>query len=367
MEANMKSTRNLSTLNCFVNGFENAEWWVGIDVHARSYAVTLQRSDGQIRTWTAPADPRSLLASFSRLGIVPRAIAQEAGPTGYDLARTVEASGIAVIVAAPSRIPRPVAAGAKCDRLDCRRLADYAARGLLTSIAIPDLDEETFRGLVRRRQAVTDQIRRCKQRIKSMLIYHDIQEKMDLTTWSASNRRWLQTAELPRDARAILDSLLEELSSHEKNRERIDDNLEVCVESNPALKKRRTALTSVPGVGNGVAHTFLSEVFRPGRFTRAGEVTSYLGLAPMVHHSGESIPSGRLRPVGQKRLRSLLVEASWRWKKEDPGADAIYARVLGRTGIAQKAIVAVARRLAEILWRLSIEQRPYYPMPFAER
>lgn len=363
----MHCIRNVSSLDGFVKGFEQTDWWVGIDVHKHSYAVSLRRSDGQMRTWTSPADPQRLLTTFTRMGIMPNAIAQEAGPTGYDLARRFTAAGIAVIVGAPSRIPRPVTAGAKCDRLDCRRLAEYAARGMISSIAIPTVEEEAFRGLVRRRQAVTDHIRQCKQRIKAMLLYHDIPHKPDIASWSAANRALLANLELPIPLRSMLDSLLEELRAHEENQKRIDIQLSHCVDTDPVLSRRLAALTSTPGVGERVGITYLSEVFRPERFTRGDEVASYLELVPMVHHSGEKTPNGRIRPVGQRRLRSLLVEASWTWKSKDPGAQDIYARVLAKTGIAQKAIIAVARRLAEILWRLSIEQRPYYPMPIATR
>ena len=118
-------------------------------------------------------------------------------------------------------------------------------------------------------------------------------------------------------------------------------------------------LQSVPGVGQVVATSFMLELFCPDRFQRAEEVTSYLGLAPMVRHSGEKTPSGRLRPVGQTRLRSLLIEAAWMWRQYDPYARELYNRFLGRMGIAQKAIAAVARKLAVILWRLYVEQRPY--------
>ena len=81
----------------------------------------------------------------------------------------------------------------------------------------------------------------------------------------------------------------------------------------------------------------------------------------MVRHSGEKTPSGRLRPVGQTRLRSLLIEAAWAWRQYDPYARELYHQFLSRMGIAQKAIVAVARRLAVILWRLYVERRPYRP------
>jgi len=41
------------------------------------------------------------------------------------------------------------------------------------------------------------------------------------------------------------------------------------------------------------------------------------------------------------------------WKQRDPAAETFYRRILGRTGLPQKAIVAVARKLAILLWRLS--------------
>jgi transposase len=84
-----------------------------------------------------------------------------------------------------------------------------------------------------------------------------------------------------------------------------------------------------------------------------------LGLAPTVKHSGEKNPRGHLVPVGQKRLRSLLIEVSWIWVAHDKYAANLYHKLLGKTGIPQKAIAAVARKLAIILWRLSIEKRAY--------
>jgi len=65
-------------------------------------------------------------------------------------------------------------------------------------------------------------------------------------------------------------------------------------------------------------------------------------------------------PTGQKVLRSLLVEAAWRWKSADPWAQVHYNKLLSRCGLAPKAISALARKLAIVLWRISIEKRAYY-------
>jgi len=122
------------------------------------------------------------------------------------------------------------------------------------------------------------------------------------------------------------------------------------------------SLTSVPGVGTVVATSFHLELFRPERFQRSEEVASYLGLSPTVRHSGEQTPRSSLASCGQKRLRSLLIEAAWMWRTKDAKVGEVYNKLLSKTGIAQKAITALARRLAIILWRLSIEQRPYRPV-----
>jgi len=349
---------SLSSLQKFVSGFENESFWIGLDVHKRSYHVALKRSDGQHATWVATASPATFTKQILHLGIKIGAVAYETGPTGFALARALEAAGLQVIVAAASRIPRSVTAGAKCDRLDCIKLADYTAKGMLKPIAIPTSDEEAHRTLLRRRHTLVDSVRRSKQRIKSMLLFAGIEEPKEVTNWSDRAKEALFALPLEPASQLTLESYLRELTFHQTELRRVERELRQLVASTKQKQSVRY-LQTVPGVGPTVSTTFALELFCPERFGRAEEVASYLGLAPMVHHSGVKTPRGRLVPVGQKRLRSLLIEAAWMWKAKDPSAAELYNRLLARSGVAQKAIVAVARKLAVILWRLLIEQRPY--------
>lgn len=362
----MKCVRKVSQVESFVKGFEEKSWWVGLDVHRRSYAVALRRADGQIHTWTSAPDPQALLTTFQRCGIHPSLVVHEAGPTGYQLARVLGRAGIEVRIGAPSRIPRPVSPGAKSDRLDCQRLAEYAARDMITGIAVPSNDEEMLRALVRRRQKLTDQIRACKQRIRAVLLFHDDAQGLELPSWRAVHVEMLFALELPFALRALLKSYFVEIGNHENNRTDIDQQIGAMLQAHPDWDDRLRMLMTVPGIGPRAATTFLAEIFQPERFNRSEEISSYLGLAPMVHHSGEKTPPGRLRPVGQKRLRTMLVEAAWRARASDPWLGSIYSHVLSRNGQTQKAVVAVARRLGIILWRIALERRPYYPMPTRE-
>ena len=56
----------------------------------------------------------------------------------------------------------------------------------------------------------------------------------------------------------------------------------------------------------------------------------------------------------------MLVEAAWRWVAGDESAaQAKYRRLVATTGSGKKAIVGMARRLAILLWRLSVRGEPY--------
>jgi transposase len=351
--------RQVSSLEEFVEGCGEQQFFVGVDVHARSYHVALRRSDGLSHVWVAPAAPRALVHRIVSLGVRVEAVAHEAGPTGFGLAREVEGAGLRAIVAAPSRIPRPVAPGAKTDRLDCLKLAAYAAKGMLKPIAVPNVQEEARRTLLRRRHQIVDDLRKTKQRIKSLLLYLGVEEPAGLAHWSIASVKALEFLPIEPDARETMVSHLRTLSFFQKELQAVEARLAQSLEQDQQEVMR--CLRSVPGVGAVVASTFRLEIYRPERFARAEEVTSYLGLAPMVSQSGESKARGHLRPVGQRRLRSLLVEAAWMWKSKDSWAQGVYHGILSRCGLPQKAIVALARKLAVILWRLSLEKRPYRP------
>jgi len=349
---------SLTDLKSFITNDPTHPFWMGIDVHKKSYAIALLRNDGEYFTWSASASPEKLLQQIIDLKIQLGGVCYESGPTGFTLARTLSKSGIMVIVGAASKVPRSVTPGSKTDRLDCMKLAHFVSKGLIKPIAIPTEEEEYKRSVLRRRNQVVDNIRRCKQRIKSFFLYHGFEAPESIRLWRSDSFQVLDSISLPKELKFTLDSHVRELKSLQEELSTLKKQLYDITHSSQNQKTMRV-LTSVPGVGEVVAATFLLEIFDPKRFNREEEIASYLGLAPSVHHSGEKTPRGHLMPVGQTRLRSLLVEAAWVWQARDDYAKKMYNKLLSRSGVPQKAITAVARKLAIILWRLSIEQRVY--------
>ena len=331
--------------------------WIGVDEHKNSYAVAIRDQEGRAVQFTMTPDTDAFVRKITSYGQPVALVAYEAGPCGYSLYRACEAAGIAALVAAPSRIPRPVTRGNKTDSLDCRKLADYAARDMLVPVRVPTEEEEMLRSLQRRRHDLTDSIRSSKQRIKSLLLEYRLPEPPGLTQWSKASVDALKRLALHPALRDMLDSYLRELARITEERQLID---QAIVKHTPQpVSQRMRILQSVPGVGPVLATTFACEIFRPERFPDGERLSSYVGLAPVVSQSGESAAKGSLVRTGQQRLRSLLVECAWIHKGRDADAEQLYRRILSRTGHAQKAIVAVARRLLTLLWRLCIERRMY--------
>jgi len=328
----------------FAGADESGPLWVGLDVHKRSYHVALRRGDGVSESWVATANPLALARQLAPKSERVKLVVHEAGPTGYSLERVLKESGYPVAVVAPSKIPRPITQQAKTDRLDCLKLAEYAAKGMIEPITTPGVEETAERAVLRRRNQLVDSCRKIKQRIKAFLLFHGIEEDIELRNWAESAKRRLAKLDLDPDLKLVMTSLLRELL-HEEGELTLTDKQLARIAKRKKHAEAVKNLKTVPGVGNVAAMAFRMELFRPERFQRAEQICAYLGLAPAVQQSGEKRRGGWRMQSGQKRLRSLLIEAAWMWRAKDPWARDKYNQHLGRCGIAQKAITALARRL----------------------
>src|SRR5439155_4745192 len=96
----------------------------------------------------------------------------------------------------------------------------------------------------------------------------------------------------------------------------------------------------------------------------AHQVEAYLGLVPSEYSSGDRRLHGRITKRGDVRTRWLLVEAAWRiLRSPDPGVAALKAwgEQLARRRGRAIAAVAVARRLAGILYAMWRDETDYRP------
>jgi transposase len=198
-----------------------------------------------------------------------------------------------------------------------------------------------------------------RQQIKSFLLKNRIAPPKGLEHWAEESLKALQEVDLGNSyLRITLDSFLREhafiCAEACQTQKTLTKELALAGKA-PLLENLRT----IPGVGITVSQTFVTEIFRPERFDREEEICAYVGLAPIISQSGQGKAKARLVHAGQRYLRSILIESAWTLVRKDSHYRSFYNKIVGRTNLPQKAIVAVARKLLVILWRLSVENRAY--------
>ena len=332
--------------------------FVGLDVHKKKVYAAVRLNGYELTTFVMPADIAAVRQSLSRYKIALKQVVYEAGPTGYGLARALRKAGFAAEVIAPGKTPQPANRDSKSDRLDCRKLAEFAEKGLLKSVAVPTEEEEGDRQVVRLREQLTKKRRRARQQIKGLLLMHGVAEPEGLKSWTKAGIAALVDLELGPQLRLALDCLVEEMTELTALLEKVRSAVKkVSRQKRHRAKERR--LRTHPGVGETVALAFLTEVYQPERFEDAQALTKYVGLAPRVSQSGQMRREGPLMKTGRGTLRALLVQASWRWIVVDGEALAVFDRIWRNTGSKQKAIVAMARRMAVNLWCMLLREEDY--------
>ena len=338
---------------------EKQVFFVGIDVHKKTYHVTGVWEDGREEfSKSMPADKEILVKYLDRWRLSRIFAVYEAGYFGYALHDYLIEHGIECKVTPPSLVPGEYGNRVKTDRRDSRKLALYCAKGFLKGVYVPTVEERSHRQVIRtRRQLVNDRIRKQNQ-IKSFLTQYGIPLPDVVGKWSKQymeklnclrlHDRWLQKSfEKLISTYEFLDrqieeqtNLLKELAKEERYRERV------------------AILRSIPGIGIISAMEMLLELQDVERFSTADQLAAYVGLTPSQYSSGDRIRMGRITRIGKQHLRALLIEAAWVFVRKNASANEIYTRIRARAG-SKRAIVAIARRLLIIGRRLLIHKKMY--------
>jgi transposase len=125
----------------------------------------------------------------------------------------------------------------------------------------------------------------------------------------------------------------------------------------------------VQGVGAIVALAFLLTIDKRERFAKSRTVGSFLGLTPRKHQSGRSDPELRITKTGDAFVRRLLVNSAQyilgtHAQDSDLRRWGLALASRGRKSAKNKAVVAVARKLAVLLHRLWVTGSRYQPIGY---
>ncbi len=131
----------------------------------------------------------------------------------------------------------------------------------------------------------------------------------------------------------------------------VKKELDIWVESQSELKKDVQNICTIPGVGKLTAVIALAETNGFNLIRNKKQLTSYAGLDVKEKLSGTSVKGkSRISKKGNTALRKAMHLPSLSAIKHDERFKEVYVRLVSRHGVKMKAIVAVQRKLLELIY-----------------
>lgn len=344
--------------------FTGQHIYVGLDVHKKSWNVSIHSAHLEHKTYSQPPDPQ-VLGNYLRRNF-PGAqyhCVYEAGFCGFWIYDRLKEQGLDCLVVNPADVPtNDKERVTKSDRVDCRKLARCLRDGQIHGIYIPSRIKIEDRNLLRIHQNLVKKQTRCKNQIKSFLHFYGkaIPDDVVCSHWS---RRYIQELEnIPMEGPTgiiSLQTLLAELIHLRGLISKITREI-IALSRTEDYRESVKCLKSIPGISTLGAMTLLTELVDIERFACFNRLASYVGFIPDVHGSGEKERQTGLTNRRNPTLRVLLIEAAWVAVRKDPAMMMAFNRLCIRMK-KTRAIVPIAKKLLRRV-RFVLKNRTAYQL-----
>jgi transposase len=341
--------------------FNGQKFYVGLDVHKKSWAVTVRSLEMQVAHFTQP--PSALTLANTLKQKFPGGVfysAYEAGFCGTGHHEQLCKLGIINMIVHPGDIPSTDKQKKnKTDLHDSRSIAEQLEKKNLHGIHILTREEQELRSLFRLRESKVQDVTRTNNRLKSFMIYYGIAVPESISKKEFISKKvleWLDNLELASEAGTLTKEGLTEALKYQRQQEcKLTKLLRKQIQQNHGEAYKH--LLTMPGVGPVTSMGLLAEIGDFSRFDDPDDYIGYLGLTPWNDSSGDTIKTKGVQPRCNKHLRPLLIEAAWVAIRTTPQLFAYYSKHAAKNN--KHAIIKVARRLALIARGVVLNKQDY--------
>ena len=282
---------------------------LGIDVHAARYVVVRQL-DGATPQPAQGFSPEQFVAWAKKQTELAQKVytCYEAGPLGYGLHRRLAALGVANYVVRP-RDWDEYGQKVKTDKRDARQLALNLDRYLsgnqkaFSVVRVPTQAQEQARSRSRQREALQKEKQRLAAQGRSHGLYYGAPVQGE---WWGKGA-WEELVVPP--------IVLELLQPLRRLILAVEQELQACTK---AMVEAAAPQELPSGLGKLTYEILEREVGDWNRFGNRRQVASYTGMCPREDSSAQRRFQGSITKHGNPRVRTPLVEASWRLIRFQP-------------------------------------------------
>lgn len=245
--------------------------------------------------------------------------------------------------------------GIKNDIRDARTLSLLSCRTDVESVHIPTEETRRLRSTIRSRELLLQ--------TRTQLINH-VKGWMRTQLWrlrrgspsTLPDRVRGKAAEQQVPIPLHIERVLVTLEALNLQVKEADRELSSLAKANPACR----LLMTIPGIGPVTSTTYVAAIGDISRFEHSFRVQSYLGLTPGERSSADRERRTGITKAGPSSVRRTLIQAAWSvWRTRPNEPMVVWARTIADRRGRPVAIVALARKLAGIMYAVWKHQTAY--------
>ena len=339
----------------------SVNFWVGLDVHKDSItaAIFRNRDPEPMRVDRLPYDLRKIRRYFQRLlaeGSVR--VCYEASGAGYVLQRSLTEWGVECHLAAPSLIPRRPGEHRKTDRRDAIKIARDFRDHRLVLIHIPSEEDERVRDLVRCRETFQREIVKSRHYILKFMRRRGFVFREGVH-WTVRHFNWIRRVLAPgtlaAEDQVVLSEYLALLEYKLQRRDHLDERI-CALALSPRYQPAVDRICCFRGFKTQAAMVIATELGDLRRFENPRQLMAYVGLVPSEHSSGDRRRLGSITKAGNARVRHILIQSAWHYRKRPAVGAELRKRQHGQDPGVIRHAWKCQHRLYKLFHRLAVKK-----------
>jgi transposase len=336
---------------------------IAVDVAKAVFEIAVSEREGHVCR-RARLSRAQFLAFFN--AYTEAVVVMEACGSAHHWGRELQARGHRVVLLPPHQV-RPYVRRNKTDRADAKGLLEAYRNADLRPVPVKTLAQQTLTSLHRLRSGWmterTARINALRGLLREVGIFIPVGSRQVVpAVWAH-----LEDAEssLPEALRPVLAEACAEIREIERRIKMVERQLEALADQLVAVG----VLLTIPGIGLLTATALVAFIGDIRRFPSGRHLASWLGLTPREFSTGLKRRLGRISKRGDGYLRTLLIHGARSLlvhaRKAQPDRLRQWAHQIAATHPHNKAAVAVANKLARIVWAVWTRQTPFAFVPKA--
>jgi transposase len=288
-------------------------------------------------------------------------IGMESCATAHHWGRVLQTARHNVKLMPPSFV-KPYVKSQKNDAKDAEAICEAVQRPTMRFVPIKSREQQAIIAIHAARELLVRQQTMLINACRACLAEFGLVAKMGSTGFSEllTGLKKASTKNVPPSARIAVKCLAEQLNAARAQIRLLDAEIRSWQRNNADCKR----LATIPGVGVVTSTALVAHVVDPHQFKSGRGLAVSLGLVPMQFTSGGKTRLGHITKRGNARIRTLLILGArnvlWAVKRGSPSPYAGLRELMARKPF-WVAAVALANRIARVVWALLVKQQSFRP------